>query len=267
MAFFEELNIFIKSILHWLYFFVGSSVFFFVFGLKKVVVFGKGLYLPIPNENSFSVQFFNKIRHDTLPSNVQLITTSPMSAFISQVLLAVFLGFLFTIPLLIYKIIAYLSPALLPREKRVVMWSLIPFVLLFCLGSMFSYFFLVPATFKIFYPFATIMGATSFFFINEFIMYVFDLMVAAGIMFLLPLFMILLSFLNIIKAKFWISKWRYAFLFFLILCAVITPDGTGITMVMLFIPLMVLYFAGYFFANRFSDDIIEERSGEENLTQ
>src|SRR3990167_4976447 len=98
MTLFEELKIFIKNILHWIYSFVGFSFFFFIFGLKKVVIWGKDYFLPLPTEISFSVQVFNKIRSDLLPLNVQLVVTNPMSAFVSQMLLSILLSFLFSNP-------------------------------------------------------------------------------------------------------------------------------------------------------------------------
>lgn len=246
----KELHIFIESILYWICSFIVASFFFFIFGIEKTILWGKSYYLPLPSENSFSVQIFNKISHDLLPSGVELIATNPMSGFVAQMYLSLLLGFLFTIPYFIYKMVAYLHPALLPREKRAVFWSLFPFVILFFSGCLFSYLYLIPATFRILYPFATVMGVTPFFSLDEFIQYVLGICVAVGLMFLLPLFMILLSFLNIIKAEFWIQKWRFALLFFLALSAIITPDGTGITMVMLFVPLVALYFAGCFFAKK-----------------
>ncbi len=252
MTLLEELKIFAKNILHWLYAFAAFSLFFFIFGLKEMAIFGRNYFLPLPTPNSFSAQIFNKIRYDLLPPDVQLVVTNPMSAFVSQMLLSLLLGFLFTLPFFLYKIIIYIQPALLPQEKKAVLLSLLPFVFLFFSGCLFSYYFLVPATFKVLYPYATSIGAMPFFSIDEFIYYVFGLMMAVGLMFLLPLFMILLSVMRIIEPEFWRNKWRHALLFFLVLSAIITPDGTGITMVMLFLPLMALYFTGYVFANKLS---------------
>lgn len=252
MTFIEESKIFFKNILHWIYSLIVFFFFFFIFGLKKIVIFGYTIFLPLPSENSFSVQVFSRIRHDLLPPNVQLVVTNPMSAFVYQILISILLSFLLTFPFFIYKIILYLRPALLSHERKAVLWSLFPFVLLFFAGCVFSYFFLIPATFKILYPYTTAMGVLPFFSLNEFVSYVFSLMISIGLMFLLPLFMILLSYIGIIKAEFWKEKQRHALLSFLILSAIITPDGTGITMVILFVPLVVLYFVGYFFAKRSS---------------
>lgn len=215
-----------------------------------MVFFGRDFYLPLPYEDSISVQVFNKVRGDVLPPNVQLLVTNPMSGFLSQVSLAIFLAFLVTIPLFIYKITLYLRPALHEHEKRVLTWILWPTVFLFFSGCAFSYLFLVPATFSVLYPFATNIGATAFFSLDEFIYYVFSLTFYVGIMFLLPLFMIMLSLMGIVKAELWLRVWRHAILLFLVLAALITPDGTGITMAMLFVPLSSLYFVGYYFAKK-----------------
>lgn len=253
----NELHIFIKSVFYWICAFCASSVFFFVFGMKDVVMWGKKYTLLLPTANSFTVQIFNKISHDLLPANVQLIATNPMSAFVSQAKFSMLLGFMVTFPIFIYEIILYIQPALLPREKKVVRWSVIPFVCLFFSGALFSYFFLIPASFRVLYPYATVMGANPLFSLDEFIYYIVGLMVSIGLMFLLPLFMILLSFLRIIKPTFWREKWRHALLFFLILSAIITPDGSGITMFMLFLPLVALYFTGCSFARRATLDVVE----------
>jgi sec-independent protein translocase protein TatC len=248
----EEIKVFTTSILHWIVILILFSFLFFFCNFEILYVFGHVIYMPFFNNDSFSVQVFNTIRHSLLPSDVELIATNPMSAVISQISMSIMLAFLITLPILLYGLITYINPALLPREKKVVTWSLIPFTLLFFSGCVFSYIFIIPSTFDMLYPFATVMGATALFPIDEFIQYVFSLMFGVGMVFLLPLFMILLSYLRIVKAKFWIKKWKFALLFFLILSAIMTPDGTGVTMIVLFLPLTLLYFAGCYFAKRFS---------------
>jgi Tat protein translocase TatC len=255
MDFLREFHLFVKNIIYWIYSFLGLSFIFLFFGLKEVTLFGKNLLLPMLADNSFSVQIFNLIRQDILPPNVQLIATNPMSAFTAQLFLSFFFGFIFTIPFFLYKVIMYLRPALLPREIKAVFWSILFLAGLFLLGVGFSYVFIVPATFKLLYPFAIKMGALPFFSIEEFIQYTLGLTMVVGTMFLMPLLMILLSYIHIIKAEFWKARWRFMVLFFLALSAIITPDGTGITMLLLFVPLSGLYFAGYYFANRFEKSV------------
>jgi len=223
--------------------------------VKKIVIFGQELFIPILSENSLTVQVFNKIGTDLLPSDVKLLATNPLSAFVAQILLSMLLSFLLTTPFFIYKIILYLRPALFPYERRAVLLSVLPLTLLFLCGAAYSYFFLIPVTFRLLYPFTTNIGAVAYFSVSEFIHYVFGLIVSVGLMFLLPVFMVLLSWLGIIRPRFWKNKWRGALLLFLIGSAIITPDGTGVTMTMLFLPLMTLYLTGYAFAHKLGKEV------------
>ncbi len=250
MNFFQELKEFTKNITAWIYTMLGFSFFFFLFGPKEVALFGNKLFLPLPTDYSFSVLFFNKIEQDLLPSGVKLIVTNPLDAFLSQVMISILLAFIITLPFFLYRILKYFLPALFEKERRVLILTLLPSVSLFFLGCLFAYFFLIPLTFKTLYPFATIIGAIPFFSIQEFTSLIFGLTIASGVMFLLPVFMVFLCFLGAIKADFWKNNWRYAVLVFLIFSAIITPDGTGITMTMLFFPLAGLYFAGYLLAQK-----------------
>lgn len=251
MTLFQELKEFIKAISHSLYAFLGFSIFFFSFGLKKVVLFGASYLVPLPSSNTFAVFIFNRIEHDLLPQGVHLVVTSPLSGFISQVVLSLLLALVPTFPFFLYKMIQYLSPALFEHEKKAVMKFLVPLVALFIAGALFAYFVIIPLTFKLLFPYATSIGATPFFGVDEFINSVVSLMVATGVMFLLPLCMILLSFIGLVDGDFWKTKRRYALLFFLIFSAIITPDGTGVTMVLLFVPLALLYEAGCLCTRKF----------------
>ena len=47
-----------------------------------------------------------------------------------------------------------------------------------------------------------------------------------------------------IDAKFWRKNFRYAIIFFVIFGALITPDGSGITLWLVALPMLLLYFIG-----------------------
>jgi sec-independent protein translocase protein TatC len=250
MTILEELREFFKNILYWIYSLLGFSIFFFSFGLKEVFLFGRNYILPLPTSDSFSVEVFKKIQHDFLPPDVHLVVTNPTSAFVSQILLSLLLAFIVTLPVFLYGVIKYLTPALFKHEKKLILQSLLPSVALFLGGCAFAYFFLIPATFKILYPYAFVINATPFFSVSEFVSSVLGLMIATGLMFLLPVLMGMLSFLGFVDSSFWRSHFRHALLFFLIFTAIITPDGTGVTMAILFFPLIGLYSAGIMLTSR-----------------
>jgi sec-independent protein translocase protein TatC len=244
MNFINELKKFISNILSWVYVLAAFSFLFFGFASREIIVKGKHLFIPWPSMHSFSVQILEKIQNDLLPAGVQLIVTSPLAAFLSQVIVSLFLAFVLTFPYFLYRIISYLFPALLGREKKIVLLILTPSVLLFFAGCFFAYSFVIPTTFGVLYQYATVMGAVTFFSVQEFISLVLGMMMAVGTMFLMPVFMVFLTFLGLVSSDFWKNNWRYSVLIFLIFSAIITPDGTGITMTMLAFPMAGLYFLG-----------------------
>lgn len=245
MEFFKEIEELKKIILPSLAVFILLFLFFFAFGLETVDFRGVEIFIPSPSLHSFSVLFFEKMQRDLVPSDVKLIATNPLSAFSAQMIIALFLALFISLPFFLYKSVKYLSPAFRPAEKKKIAKAWLPSFLLFLAGSFFSYFFIIPATLKILYTYPAVMGVTPFFNVNEFVILVFGLIVATGVMFLLPIFMALLSRLGIVGRVFWKKNWRYAISAFLIFSAIITPDGTGVTMLILTLPLSGLYFLGY----------------------
>ena len=216
-----------------------------------MAIYGRNFVLPVFSENSFAVQAFKIIERDFLPAGVQLIVTNPWSGFIAQLQIVVVLAFIVTFPFLLYKIMGYCSPALFKHEKKVIFRSILMFTVLFIFGCLFAWYFMIPLTFKFMYPFATALGVITFFALDAFMSWVMAILITTGIIFLLPIFMLVLSFLGIVSPDFWRKKWRLAFLLLLIFSAIITPDQTGVTMLLLFVPLAGLYLGGAVLAARF----------------
>jgi sec-independent protein translocase protein TatC len=252
MTLLHELKVFVGTIFYWIVSFTILFFAFFLFGVKKVTLWGVEFLFLLPARDSISAQLLEQIQIDLLPSGVSLLATNPISAFIAQILFAMLLSFLVSMPLFLYKMFIYLRPALFNHERRAVLLSVIPLALLFFSGILYSYFFLIPVTFEVLYPYSTQIGAVTYFSIDEFVRYVFGIAVVVGLMFLLPVFMVIASSIGVVPPLFWKNKWKHALLIFLISSAVITPDGTGITMIMLSVPLMALYVLGTAIASRFA---------------
>jgi len=261
MSILNELQKFGKKILSWLWLFLAAFGFFFAFGIKYInihlnfsIISGPivnwQLPLPILSYNSISALFFKKIQNDLLMKEIELITINPLDALWTQIEISLFLAFIISLPFLLYKIASYFSPALQRKEKKAILKAVIPSTILFIVGCSFAYFLLIPITFKFLYSYVLAISVKPFFAVNQFISLVLILTSVIGIVFLIPIFMILLSRLGIVKPDVWKKNWRYAILAFLILAAIITPDGTGITMILLAAPLIILYFIGYIGSKR-----------------
>lgn len=244
MGLLEELNELRKSFLPWICLFLFLSIFFFGFGLQKTELLGLSVYYPLPSFHSISAYFLEIAKQDLLSNEVQIVTLNPLNAFLSLVIVSLFLAFIVSFPFFLYKLIRYLGPALYQKEKKAIFKILIPSSFLFISGCLFAYFLLIPLTFKVLYSFATAIEAEPLFYITQFVTMVLGLMIVVGIIFLLPIFMSLLTYFDIVKGHFWKKNWKYAIFIFLVFSAIITPDGTGITMLLLSLPLTGLYFLG-----------------------
>ena len=241
----NEIRIFARHLTEWLLLLLIFTFFFFSFGIETFSIAGINVSLPYPTDFSFAVRLFTDMTVDLIPSGVTLIVTSPLTAFVAQIKIALLLSFICTLPFLLYRFIQYFSPALYLSERLAILKVAVPSAFLFALGAVFAYTALIPPTFSILYSYTDIIGATPFFSVNEFINLILALVVVSGIMFLLPICMALLTRFDIVPSTFWREEWRYAVIFFLVLSAIMTPDGSGVTMVLLSLPLAGLYGIGF----------------------
>ncbi len=251
MKFIDELREFLFAILKWLYFFLGALIFLFTFGAKEISLYGRKFFLPFLSQESFTVRVFERMVADLLPGGIEVVVTSPLEAFWAQMSIAFVLSLIITSPILIYQLLKYFLPALHGREKLVIFKVLIPSTVLFLIGCIFSYLVLIPATIEVLYVYyVRTIGVTSFFALKEFVPFVLSLTIGVGVVFMLPVLMVALSYLRIVDPVFWKNNWKYSLLIFLIVSAIITPDGSGITMLFLSVPLILLYSLGYLISNK-----------------
>ena len=61
-----------------------------------------------------------------------------------------------------------------------------------------------------------------------------------------------------ISSTFWRDNWRYTLVLLVAIGAIITPDASGITMWLITIPMMLLYFIGYVASRNVSSKRIVE---------
>jgi len=232
----EELKALRDAFMPWCFALLAVAAFAFSFGLERGY--------PWPSLNSISAGILRSLTDKLVPDSVQVVALSPFNAFLSLIAVSVVLGLVVTFPLFFYKLVHYLSPGLYPHERRGLLRISVPASMLFVCGAFFSYFVVVPQTFELLYMFAGAAGVGELFHITEFVTLVLGLVIVVGLMFQLPIAMVLLTRFGLAGERFWREKWRHAAVAILIITAIITPDGSGLSMAMLSMPLGVLYIAG-----------------------
>jgi sec-independent protein translocase protein TatC len=121
---------------------------------------------------------------------------------------------------------------------------ILPMSLLFIFGVVFSYLLVIPFTLNFLYKYGESIGAETFLTVNDFITFVLQFILGFGIAFQLPVLMYALSLSGLTDSKFWQKNFRYAIIIMTIFGAVITPDGSGVTMWFIALPMIALYALG-----------------------
>ena len=181
---------------------------------------------------------------------MRLIQTAPGQAFFSQVYIAALIGIVLSIPIIVREFISFLKPALKDREINVGRSITVPAIGLFIIGCAFSYAAVIPFILDFLYRYGESAGLITFLNIMDFVTFVLQFLLAFGISFQLPLIMYAVSLSGLVDAKFWRRNLRYAIIAIIVFGAVITPDGSGVTMWFVSLPMIALYFAGMFIGER-----------------
>jgi len=117
---------------------------------------------------------------------------------------------------------------------------------LFLSGVTLCFVVVLPFTFNLLYSVQTSLGANFLILYgNDFIDFVIWFTLAFGLAFELPILMYGLSYLGIVRSDFWKKYWRFATIAIFLFGAIITPDGSGVTMMLVSIPMLALYVIGY----------------------
>ncbi len=226
------------------------SVLSFVLSIREVKLGDLLLYLPLPDPfENIASQVIRRVAGDTLPSFVKLVVTAPGQAIVAQFYVSVLLGIIIGMPVISREVGGFLNPALYPHEKRMVLNLLIPATVLFAVGALVSYILMVPFMLDFLYRYAVVSGpvgqVVTFITIDGLMGFVFVFLVAFGLVFQLPIIMWVATKVGLVQPGFWMKYFRYAFVAFVIFGAVITPDGSGITMWFVALPMTALYGLGY----------------------
>jgi sec-independent protein translocase protein TatC len=182
----------------------------------------------------------NPVREAWNDPNLHLIYLSPADPFFVSLKLAIYIGVIFALPVLVYQIWAFLSPALEKHEKRAIIPALYLGMVLFMGGVSLAYFAALPLTLEFFQYFLS-SALEAQLEINATLSFVVKMLLAFGAVFELPIVILILSALGLVTPQFLRSKRRHAVVLITVLASFITP-GDAITLtVMMMLPLVLLY--------------------------
>ena len=171
--------------------------------------------------------------------NRELVFLDITEPFLVNIKISFLAAVMVIMPLLVFQIIGFAFPAFSKKIKKRVIPIGILFFILFYGGIAFSYFLMVPIAVK----WLVSQGAelTQTLSVTKYVSFIGWFLVGAGLIFEMPLVLVFLIKINILTIPQLRRQWRVVYIVILVICAIITPDWSPVTMGVLAAPMILLY--------------------------
>jgi sec-independent protein translocase protein TatC len=174
---------------------------------------------------------------------VKFLQFSPGEYFFASIKIAAFCGILISSPIVIYQILLYVLPGMTKKERDILLPMTFGSCILFVVGLLFSYSFLVPAALNFFIAYGSEV-VEPFWSFDQYFDFIAVLIFTTGLAFQVPVLQIIVGFLGIFSGEKMLSAWKYVIVGATILAAIITPSTDPVTQILLTVALLSLYFSG-----------------------
>jgi sec-independent protein translocase protein TatC len=175
------------------------------------------------------------------PAGSSFFQLKPGELFTVSLKIAVFMGFCISLPVILHQVFAFMKPGLKEHEVKILAPMVYLTPALFWAGIIFAYVFIMPSLLDFLLGFGSGVVEPSYG-IEHFINLELSILTAAGICFLIPVFILTLGYMNLISSSNLLAIWRYVVVGAFVISAVITPTPDPFTMTMLASALLLLYF-------------------------
>lgn len=162
------------------------------------------------------------------------------SALDMRMKVSFFLGLVVSSPWWLYQLWAFIAPGLTGKERRYTVGFLAASIPLFLLGIA-SAWLMFPQAVALLTEFRP-DGTAQLLDAELYLTFAMRLLLAFGIAFVFPVVMVALSWLGVVPWRVWLKGWRWAVLLIFIFTAIMTPTPDAITMTVMAIPMIGLYF-------------------------
>jgi sec-independent protein translocase protein TatC len=209
-----------------------------IIGLSIVLAAIGGWFLADPVWSALSDPIIEIARERNRDAEINYTTVT--EAFDTKIAIAVVLGIVMAAPVWLYQVWAFFLPALMKRERRLALGFLSAAVPLFLAGVTAGW-MVLPNIVVLLTSFAPEQSATLLT-AKVYLDFALKLVLAIGVGFVLPVFLVVLNFVGVLEARSIIKGWRVAIIIIALFTAIATPAADVVSMVILAIPMVVLYF-------------------------
>ncbi|MBI5632068.1 MAG: twin-arginine translocase subunit TatC [Nitrospirae bacterium] len=172
-----------------------------------------------------------------------LVFLAPAEAFWMHFKVAFMAALILSLPVIFLQFWKFISPGLLPKEKKYFLPFLFFAILLFTVGAVFCFVVVLPfaMTFLLGYKTAQMTPMLS---VGSYIDFCLKFIFAFGAIFELPLIIIFLTRFGIVTPAVLARNRKYAILAAFIIAAVLTPTPDAFNQTLMAVPIFLLYEVG-----------------------
>lgn len=172
--------------------------------------------------------------------DVSFQATAPMEQFSRAITFSFFGGFIASFPYVVWEIWRFVKPGLQRKESFVTRWAVGVISFLFLTGVLFSYYMILPISFRFFAEFTLAEDVQNIWRIGDVIGMSIKFCFAGGLMFQLPVLAYVLSEAGILTPQLMRAYRKHALVLILVLAGLLTPPDV-ISQLLLGGPLFLLY--------------------------
>lgn len=176
----------------------------------------------------------------TLPPGAEFVFTEPGEQFFLYIKIAAIVGLIIASPYVMLQVWLFIAPGLYANEKRFAVPFALATSLLFTAGAAFSHYIAFPMAFQFFASFQTAQVRFLPRIAPVFSMYAWLLLIM-GVLFQIPMLVMVLARLGLVTASFLARNIKYAILAIFIIAAVASPGGDPVSQTVTAAPMIVLY--------------------------
>ncbi len=194
----------------------------------------------------FIMHPYTVARNDVQAANeeamLQLANNGVTGPFTLGVVVLIMCGLIFTTPIWMYQIWAFVAPGLLAKEKKYALAFLGAGTPLFLAGCALGYFVWPKGIAVMLSLTPTGLGVMNYQDMSEFVMLELKIILVFGASFLLPVIVVALNLMNIVRG-YQLKRWRKGVFFgSFVFAAIATPSTDPFSMLAMAVPVTVLFF-------------------------
>jgi len=189
------------------------------------------------------LQFLKEPAEDRSPDFI-LIFTEPMEKLVAYFRVALLAGLVVAMPVIVFELLMFVTPALTREEKRWVYAVVIGASFAFAAGVAFAYYVALPPALGFLLNFGGGEVAKPQIKIGSYVDFVTRLLFWTGVVFETPLVIMGLARFRVVNARQLLRLWRYAIIGAFVISAVVTPSIDPVTQSLVAGPIIALYAIG-----------------------